>query len=223
MPKICKNSLFIFTLLCLCASNHGHAQNQDPWAFGIRGEYGFIIVHRPVVRGLITGHLSAMEVYAERTSYGYKAWQRIHSLPSYGIAFYRADLGNPDQFGFAAGAFPYINFPLTPNRKLHWKLRTGAGLGWVEKIFDQDQNHHQVAIGSHINALITVLTEVEFRRHRWAASTGFSIKHLSNASATVPNLGLNLPAWHAAFTFYLNKKAPVFNEDALPEHESKSQ
>jgi hypothetical protein len=223
VPKIWKNSVFIFTLLCLCAPLDGTAQNKDPLAFGVRGEYGFIIPHRPAVRGLITGHVSGMEVYAEHVSLGFKPWQIIHSFPSYGVALYYADLGNPAQFGFAAGAFPYINFPLTPRRKLHWKLRTGAGLGWIEKPFDQDQNHHQIAIGSHFNALITLLTEVEFRRSWWSASTGISLKHFSNASTTVPNLGLNIPAWHASFTYYFKKNTNNESQELMPKHEPKSQ
>jgi hypothetical protein len=81
----------------------------------------------------------------------------------------------------------------------HYRLhaRLAAGLGWISKPYDPVTNHKNTLLGSHLNAAVqaSVYQEVRIGAHvSW--NTGFSFLHLSNGLSTLPNLGLNIPAFN---------------------------
>lgn len=161
---------------------------------GARYAYGFIIPHRAIMRNIISGHVPAIELYYERPTNGSKQWQRLHNYPTIGVTLYRANLGNEEQLGAATGLFPYIIFPIGSQEKtFRPSFKVGTGLGYIEKRFDQENNHQNTTIGSHLNALIQLQSQVEFDIGRFNGAVGLSFTHFSNASARVPNLGINVP------------------------------
>ena len=203
---------------------YGQKDGKPLHHIGVRPTYGFIIPHRTIMRNIITGHVPALEIYYEKPTIGLRPWQRIHSYPTVGITLYSADLGNEEQLGSALGLFPYIRFPIGNQQRLvRFGFQVGTGLGYIEKRFDQEANHQNTTIGSHLNALIQLRSQLEFNfSERIRAGLGLSFTHFSNASARVPNLGINIPGIQASLAYGFRAGKFGTNKGGPPPWESRS-
>jgi len=124
-------------------------------SFGLKETFhiGSILPHRSEVNEIIEGHSFAYELSFVKPTIGKKEWQQLYKYPQVGISGLFMNLGNPKELGNAYGVFSFIDMPLN-QRKINWRLKLGYGLGYIEKPFDKTTNYKNIAIGSHINALI---------------------------------------------------------------------
>jgi len=169
--------------------------------------HGFIIPHRTSVESLLQKHINGLEVDIIYQTTGAKEWQRAYWLPQTGISIAAWDLGNKDQLGKAVSFIPYIDFTLTRNRHVAFDLRFGWGVCLIEKKFNIQENHKNLAIGTHFNYSIMIHPHVKWDlNERVAISTGFGLTHFSNGALTMPNLGLNLVTATGAITYSFGEK-----------------
>ena len=177
---------------CLIASSGMIAQQPD-FSIGARAGYGYLVAHHDNLKRMVDGHIPSMEVFYERVVSGQQQWHHGYKSPSWGVAFYAADL-RADELGNAFRLTPYLLLPLAFDDKQSLDLRFGWGLGLVTRPFDRENNYKGHAIGSALN--IHMLLALEYRRHfgRTCVGVGLGIDHFSNGAYRVPNLGINLPA-----------------------------
>lgn len=177
---------------CLIANTAANAQQPD-FSIGTRAGYGYLVAHHDNLKRMVDGHIPSIEVFYERVVSGRQEWHRLYRSPSWGVAFYAADL-RADELGNAFRLTPYLLLPLTFDDKQSLDLRFGWGLGAVTRPFDRETNYKGHAIGSMLN--VHMLLALEYRRHfgRTCVGVGLGIDHLSNGAYRVPNLGINLPA-----------------------------
>jgi hypothetical protein len=180
---------------------------------------GFLAAHRGVM-----GHLPKERVFGGELSLykkvgGNSPWHKPYRFPYVGVTFYGSTVGNNAILGQAFGAYGFIEFPFNanPNHQLTGKLSTGVG--YVTKVFDQETNPKNVAMSTHLNALICIGIQGRVRladRHQLIYS--IDLTHLSNGSSNVPNLGLNMPNLGLGYAYLLREKPvlvlPV--TDAVP-------
>lgn len=181
---------------CLIAST-GMIAQQPGFSIGTRVGYGYLVAHHDNLKRMVDGHIPSIEVFYERVVSGRQEWHRLYKSPSWGVAFYAADL-RADELGNAFRLTPYLLLPLSFNDKQSLDLRFGWGLGVVTRPFDRENNYKGHAIGSTLN--VHMLLALEYRRHfgRTSVGVGLGIDHLSNGAYRVPNLGINLPAVQAS-------------------------
>ena len=176
--------------------------------------HGFVVAHRPMIVPLQKDHVTAMEAGIAFIPDGKKDWHKIYGLPKVGLSLGLWNLGNPEQLGTSVSLIPYLDLPLIKGKRSALDLKCGWGLGYIEKPFDADDNHKNIAIGSHLNCAL--LLQPRFKTHitdQLIFDCGISLTHFSNGSTVTPNLGLNLVCLSGGLSYRLGKNPdPVIKE-----------
>jgi hypothetical protein len=179
------------------------AQSTDNTGIEIRPKYGFLLPHRAIMTHLVQGHAPAIEIaYIKQTS-GHQEWASKYALPRYGLSAFFSDFGNPEVLGTGFGSFGFIEIPML--RRSSWMLggKLTAGLSYITKTFDQQQNPKNNAIGSHLNSLVIAGLVINKQFRQSEVSLGIDMTHMSNGATVLPNLGLNIPYLSVGYTRYL--------------------
>jgi len=168
--------------------------------------------HRPEINEIIEGHTQAYELSFYHSTMGKKKWQQLYHYPKVGISALAINLGNEKEIGMGYGVFPFIEIPLN-QRKVNWRLKLGYGLGYIEKPFDRKTNYKEIAIGSHINAIVHANMMWSFKIVEvLSTSAGISLIHFSNASFSKPNLGINVASLNAGISYNFGaNQEPIVN------------
>lgn len=205
-------------------TSSARAQNLPGRDFLIAGEghFGYIISHRNNMGNLIKGHIYGAEInYIFRTD-GCKTWQQTHNYPEIGICFLHLYLANPQQLGNLEALYPYFNFRLNKlKRKASFNIRVGTGLAYLTKAFDRIENHQNAAIGSHLNGFVNLRFNTGVMLSKaWRLDAGVGLTHASNASASTPNLGLNMVTINLGLAYAIGNKNCTFRKDSIEKSEN---
>lgn len=210
---ICTKSVLLklfFSALLICTGKSIAQSNDSTAACGLNVQlhYGFLIAHRPTMQHLQQKHSLGFELDYLKPADGRKISDRIYNYPQTGVGLIFLSSGNKDVLGFATGIYPFIDFPLSKNKKAQLNFRFGFGLGYVQKNFDNYENFKNTAIGSQLNALIALRFKYEFRiNETLRINTGIGITHFSNGSFKTPNLGINMASLNLGLSKYFGKVA----------------
>ncbi len=193
-----KRIYFIFIII----SGSLFSQNTKDWGIEYRQKLGFLAAHRGTMSHLPQDHAVAGELSFHRVMNGNKIWHHAYRFPSVGATLFGGSVGNNEVLGNYWGAYGFIEFPLVQAKfyELMWKM--GSGLGYARKVYDQDLNPNNVAMSSHINALVSIGVKSNFHFGMNAITLGLDLTHFSNGSFKVPNLGINLPYLSLGYTRY---------------------
>ena len=189
----------------------GKSKGQDSIRTGswlsVNVHYGFILpVYTQDMAILLTGHCPGFEAdYLNKPS-GDQPWQLDYHYAETGVAFFYSSLGNPTQLGNEFGLYPFVNFHLQRSAKERLYFRAGLGLAYLPVIFNQETNHKDILIGSHINAMINLrLAYHYYISNSLRLEAGFGITHCSNGSFNTPNLGINLLTINTGLSYCVNE------------------
>jgi hypothetical protein len=179
--------------------------------------YGFLIPHRLEME-IFNSHFPSFELSIAKKTYGASRWEYMYGYPIVGIAYWYSYLGTSPYLGDAHAVFPYINFPLSPNRSTRLYFRAGVGLGYLTKHFHRIDNYKNTAIGSSLNAAVSMSLELRIRIASRLKLTGsIALTHFSNGSMKTPNYGINIPSVYAGLAYHLSKPNPYTRSKLLPE------
>ena len=132
-------------------------------------------------------------------TYGKKEWEQRRKYPVIGLGFSYIHYGIDSIYGNCIGLYPNIVLPLVSGKHLEWTLRLGDGIGYVTKTYRRaaPADTINVAIGSHINDFAMIMTDVRYHINtHWDVQLGANITHISDASYSKPNLGINMVGAH---------------------------
>lgn len=194
--------LIVIFLFSNILSSNSFAQKENHYGFQANGHYGFLIRHHNYIGHLVQGHVKAGDLSFFEKRSGKKIWEQLYKYPQTGVTLSFFDLANPKQLGNLYGLYPYINFPFIRNENLSFNVKVGTGISYVTKKFETLENHKNIAIGSHFNALIVLRLNSQIRIYKsllW--ETGLGITHFSNGAFQMPNLGLNIVTASTGFVF----------------------
>jgi hypothetical protein len=174
-------------------SGIGLSQSEKAWGLEARFKAGFLAAHRGVM-----GHLPKEHAFAGELTYfvktkGEKEWHEAVGYPVVGATLFGGSVGNQEILGNYFGSYGFIEFPFIRKRGYEFSGKLGAGLGYGTKVFDETENPKNVAMSSHLNALICIGVKQKFMFGRNGFTLGLDMTHFSNGASKVPNLGLNLP------------------------------
>ena len=218
--------LAIQIFLCLCFSLTGQELKIDKSKNGFFSKYhldynisqGFLLSHHPIMRPMVTDHFSMNELCISRKPDFSKGWQRNFNGPRVGISLFYSNLQSPI-LGNAFALFPSIDFPLIRNSN-RLSLQSGIGLGYLTEKYDMENNFQNIAIGSHLNATISLKLKFRLRvTDNILLYTGPGLIHFSNGSTRFPNLGINLAHWHLGFDLSKNNTIKRSPEISLEQDE----
>jgi hypothetical protein len=179
--------------------------------------YGFLIPHRLEME-IYSKHFPSFEISISKETYGGSRWEYMYDYPVIGVAYWYSALGSTPYLGSAHAIFPYINFPLSPNGPTRLYFRPGVGLGYLTKRFHRLDNYKNTAIGSHLNAAVSISLEIRSKIvDRLYFSGSLSLTHFSNGSIKTPNYGINIPSVNAGLAYKLSKDNPYMRSKLMPE------
>jgi hypothetical protein len=184
----------ILTIILVISSNAQEYYKSVEARYG----YGFLLAHRSNMRHLVKGHASMFEINVNTNRHSEDHLSEFYKGTKTGFSLAYVDAGNKDQIGFSIGAYPHIKFRLGTGKHAP-KMQLGAGIGFVQKPFDQQTNDQNVAVGSYLNAIINFSLEDQFTINQHIIKYGFSFTHFSNGAYSAPNLGLNVPVFFLGY------------------------
>jgi len=172
-------------------------QENRSWEWEVSPMGGFLMPHHPDMLYLVDGHVLAGEISFMKQTDGSKDWHADYLFPRWGFTLGAYDLGSKEMGGAIAGRI-FFDLPTGESRLFRLKLSIGAG--WIERPFDRNDNVHNSAIGSHLNAALAVEGNFNFDLGKiWTIRPGIGIHHFSNGAMKMPNSGINLAVLKVAF------------------------
>ncbi len=201
-----KRLLFLLFTLLLTAGNT-HAQIPAPENLGIEVNVlgGRIMKHTSSIVLPVPESAFAVQVNFLQHTSGKKAWQQRWNKPVIGLGLMYTDYGDNRFYGRALGIYPNIQLRFINNERFKWFLSVGGGFGLASRHYDRTPFADTMNnfIGSTINNFSVFDMSVQYRVSKYlSVQAGGNLTHLSNGNFTVPNLGLNLVAFHAGITYY---------------------
>ena len=191
MMKVPKYIAFISSFLI--ATIITAQESMMSYNAGITYHYGFMMAHRNDLKVMVKGYTRATEFSFSMQHNGDKDWEVKYSYPFTGVSLIYIDFANPDQLGHGISLMAFYDFPLFRKKNFDFAFKIGFGPGYVEKIFDKEENYKNFAVSTHFNGFAYGNFHGRYEiGKRWLLSGGLSILHFSNASASKPNLGINL-------------------------------
>ncbi|HQQ94325.1 MAG TPA: acyloxyacyl hydrolase [Bacteroidia bacterium] len=212
-------TLRAFVLSALLCSFSVRAQNgltgHPEWIIKPAVDQTFIMVHRANLAHLVQGYPTALELNVAKPTLGNKLWQVENNLPYLGLTFLYMDFKNSKELGHAYSIAPYIEIPLRQEEKIsRLYLRLCWGLTFLDKPFDVQSNHKNVAIGSGPNAFVQFkwFWQIPLGK-QLRFEPGFTFMHCSNGRMENPNLGLNMMGLSAALHIQIpGRSKPVVDK-----------
>src|SRR5210317_941029 len=209
--------LLILTQKPANAQGKRHKHIASNLMLELKTGYGFLIPHRLEME-IFNSHFPSFELSISKKTYGAQRWEYMYGYPIVGIAYWYSNLGISPYLGDAHAVFPYINFPITPNKTTRLYFRTGVGLGYLTKHFDRLDNYKNIAIGSSLNAAVSLSFELRIKLASRLQLTGsIALTHFSNGSMKTPNYGINIPSIYGGLAYHLSKPNTFSRSKLLPE------
>lgn len=200
MRKIVSTILLLSSIV-LCAQEKRNNSYLDVNYFG-----GNIALHNNDILHLITGHPEGFIFTWNKKTFGNQPWEQRFNYPDYGASFVYQDLKN-DVLGENYGLYAHYNFYFL---KRNLMLRIAQGLAYNTNPYDKEDNHKNIAFGSHFLSSTYLMLNYKKERifNRFGLQTGLSLIHYSNANVKAPNTSVNTIAFNFGLTYNLD------NEDA---------
>jgi len=198
--------IFLFPFVSFAQS-----ENNELLYVSVKPKLGFLAAHRGVMGHLPQQSCRGVEVSLYKRFASDKKWKTSYRNPYAGITAYGSTVGNNEVLGQAFGAYAFLEFPFVENKFHVLTFKLSSGLGYITKVFDQEKNPKDVAMSTHLNALICLGFTGRFKlNERNQILYSLDMTHLSNGSYQVPNLGLNMPylGLGYAYSFRSTEKKP---------------
>ncbi|RME19191.1 MAG: hypothetical protein D6799_01730 [Bacteroidetes bacterium] len=172
--------------------------------------YGAVIQHTAKIGNLIQERPFFFEINIFKQSSGYYKWHHINNFPDYGLCLNYETLGNAEKLGSSIALAPFLEFPFHKKEKrVLFKMKMAWGLAYATKRFDVENNHKNIAIGTHWNTFIQFrfLWQIKLSS-KFYLNPNLTFIHISNCRFSVPNLGINTlyPSVGMVYHFKENKK-----------------
>ena len=206
--------VFILILSFLSINYNAYAQPRE-WGLEGSPKVGFLMAHRGVM-----GHLSKQHAVGGELTYyvqtnGSKLYHEAYRYPKFGVTFFGTTTGNRDILGNFYGLYSFIDFPFAKGKRSELSGRVGAGLCYITKVFDQETNPKNVAMSTHLNALIVFGLRYRYFIGNSHLLFGLDMSHASNGSTRVPNLGVNLPYASIGYGYTFNRQDKIENTEVF--------
>lgn len=211
---------FICLTLVILANTFVQASKPDClYKIKVTAIYGSVLTHNRHLQYIVDGPTRGLGIsYEMLTNHHTRDWHGFFNFPQLGIGSVWLNLGNDDILGNLFALYPYLNFNIINNTFLKLNLKTGVGLSYLTKTFNNTMyfdnnnqlifNRSNAAIGSKINSFLAGGANFEIPLNQGISIIGgVHWNHASNGSVMRPNSGLNMINIAAGLSYFPNFKA----------------
>ncbi|MFC2125900.1 acyloxyacyl hydrolase [Bacteroidota bacterium] len=209
--RLRSSAIFIFFIIIIKAS----AQTTDfehDYTFTTGGNLfiGSVYKHDKKMGHLSHGLTRGFEICLNKNTYGGKTWEQVFGYPDVGMSLGYFDYGT-DILGQSLGLFIYSDFYLIRRRKLETVFKFGTGLGFHNKPYDNDDNHKNVSVSSHITGNMQLRLGLKYKlTDRWKLTGAITLSHFSQAAYSLPNKGVNVLSTNLGATYFVSNGIPSY-------------
>ncbi|MFK8038213.1 MAG: acyloxyacyl hydrolase [Crocinitomicaceae bacterium] len=204
--------LLILSMLLMVS---GSAQDISSSGFYVQTKGGFLMAHRSAMTHLVRQNAYGFEVGVINHKQDELSDAKYH-FPAVGFNLEYRNFGYDEVLGQAISTSFFFNKSFYQGHTFFVDFQYGMGLGYLTKKYSIEQNPSNNAIGSHLNAKVTLkLMALKYFSH-YSLGAGFELSHFSNGAITYPNLGLNLPSVFLQIGL-MNNQRKSYRKDLLYE------
>ena len=210
--KIFRSFIFVFFVYSTFAQADSSTIKKQTDNLFINGAYhkGLLIPEYDFLTYLAEDYTQAFHISIYKQLSGNKNWQTAYNNPLLGFSFYYSTLSNDDVFGRSLAIYPFIRFKLYSYHNWKSYFQAGAGLTYVNKHFDFQDNYKNIAVGSPLNAYVNFVLGGQYQlSNKYELDFGIDFNHLSNASLQEPNVGLNIVNVFAGLNYLIGNRIAV--------------
>jgi hypothetical protein len=157
-------------------------------------QYGFIIPHASDLLAVSQSNPVGINLSYDRIGLLKKSWDICNCFHYLGVNLSHHNFGNPEVLGSAtslAGTFEPI---LWTYRKLQLGLKSGFGVSYLSKVYEEETNPSNTFFSSPVSFLLAVSPRFHWQMHEnLALNFSFHYNHISNGGQKQPNRGMNFP------------------------------
>ncbi|MDN5217029.1 acyloxyacyl hydrolase [Fulvivirgaceae bacterium BMA12] len=187
---------------------------RDPLYIGIKYQYGYIIAHSSEVKSISTSTPWGLNAEISQLKIKDKSWQNCNCYSKVGLAFSYTNFGNAPVLGNAYSLIFFFEPLLSYRKRLHFTLRSGIGIAYMNKIFDEIENPTNVFYSTSFSFPLLLNLGINYKVNpQWNINLSVFYNHISNGGIRQPNKGINYPTVALGLDYILfDRPLPVRNK-----------
>ncbi|MEQ8302819.1 MAG: acyloxyacyl hydrolase [Cyclobacteriaceae bacterium] len=126
-----------------------------------------------------------------------------------GVSYTYTDFANPTQLGSGHSLGLFTEPYLLNKKNVQLSLRGGAGLIYLNKIYDEQTNPENLLFSNHVSFRVTLGSQLYFNvSPALQLNLNAQFNHISNGGSQYPNYGMNMLTTGLGLDYRLNNNTP---------------
>ncbi len=199
---------FLLAVAFLIFANSLHSFPLDtikkPFSIGGKLHYGTILPHSERIRPLAFNNPFGIETSFGWLNHSEKSIKQMNCYYYTGIAIDFIDFGHP-KIGKSINAWYYFEPLLRFQKKMGFGIRSGVGISYLTKVYDENTNPENKFFASHLAFLLLVEFKTKYKiSKKLELTSSICYNHISNGGIKQPNYGMNFPTITIGADYHFN-------------------
>lgn len=156
--------------------------------------YGFSHVDEMYQPAFSDGNFPMFEFSLSRETFGLNRWEILYNYPKKGVAFVYTTLTGNDPVSSIGAAVPFVNFPVSIEKKWVTSLRVGAGAAYLGRRAPIEVIDPLTTLRiTHLNAAFLISPQFAYSpTSKWTITAGLAGWHFTNLAIKSPEFFINV-------------------------------
>lgn len=186
--------LFYGFSLLFVADAIGQKSDLTSTIVGVKTQVNFIIPHSPDLRKIADTYPLGFQVEWSRLNLSQNAWEQCNCYSKVGLSFAYFNYRNPSQLGNSYNLILFAEPLLTFKRDFFVSFRPGAGITYLDQVYDEESNPANTFYSSPISFIVLLNLALNYKlAESWQINLTAHYNHISNGGIKQPNKGMNFP------------------------------
>ena len=137
--------------MLIAFSLQSQSKFSDNLSLSANYQTGYSLPEYSIFTLITNDHIRSFELSITKETIGKTEWEQAYKFPAHGLSIYYSNLGNDDILGRELALNYFLKLYLYSKNKFQLYNITGGGIGYVNKIFNLENNYLNVVVGSHFN------------------------------------------------------------------------
>lgn len=190
---------------CFPISIFGQQKEYRSTVFGLKSQAAFIIPHSKELREISETYPVGFQFDFSRLNLTQKAWEQCNCYSKVGLSFAYFNYRNPAQLGNSYNLILFAEPYLTFKRNIFFTFRTGAGITYLDQVYDETTNPENTFYSSPISFIVLLNLAINYQlTDKLNLNLTTHYNHISNGGIKHPNKGMNFPGIGLGLDYTVN-------------------